>query len=162
MNLIRRIGQLNVSQLFSLAGLFLKHPMYLVSTLCATKQTMTLCNDIFKNEHHRSNRENAFRHALWNIIIAENCSKRNKNKEKSLIFTQKFTDLYEKVTQNKPLEEAMDLHNNKIGLRYFSEEKEKKVTDWVNFLLKEMKNAQKIEEIGEIQEFSENLVFLED
>tara|TARA_B100001146_G_scaffold225257_1_gene249079 strand:+ start:1487 stop:1975 length:489 start_codon:yes stop_codon:yes gene_type:complete len=161
-NLIRRIGQLNVSQLFSFAGLFLKHPMYLVPTLRATKRTMTLCNDLFKNDHHRSNRANAFRHALWNIVIAQNCFKRNKNKEKSLIFTQKFTNLYEKVTQNKALEEAMDLHNNEMGLRYFSEEKEKKVVDWIDFLLKTMKNAQKVEEIGEIQKLPENLVFLEE
>ncbi|MDC7995068.1 DUF6973 domain-containing protein [Altibacter sp. HG106] len=139
----------------------MKHPLYLIPTLRATRETMMICNKRFGNSHHRSNQANAFRHALWNILICRKSFKKNKNKLKAIHFTQKFTNLYEKVTQNSPLDEAMDLHNNRIGLHYFDKQELKTIEEWLTFLDNLSHKAQKVTQIEEIEQFPESLVFIE-
>ena len=74
---------------------------------------------LFGSRHHKSNKANAFRHALWNVLICQKTLKKTNNREKSVIWTKKVTDLYEKVTQNEFLDQLMDLHNNEIGRTLF-------------------------------------------
>ena len=108
MKLWARINKLSFSQLWQLSVVFLKHPLLIMPTLKATKDTFAICNQLYGNQHHKSNRANAFRHALWNVLICNKSVNTLKNKQKSVFWAQKVTDLYEKVTQNEPMDEAME------------------------------------------------------
>lgn len=160
MNLWRRVRSLSLRQLFQLAGLLLRNPRYIVPTLTATQRTFIICNTLYGQAHHKSNPANAFRHALWNWLICRNVQKITKKESKSIFWAQKLTDLYEKVTQNEDMDEAMDLHNNRLGRNWFSTKLFKNEAEIVAFLQKQAKMAKKIESIGQIPQFSENLVFI--
>jgi Domain of unknown function (DUF6973) len=155
-----RIQKLSIPQLWELSVLFLKHPLLIVPTLKATKRTFQVCDALYGNAHHKSNRANAFRHALWNLLICKKSFKSLKNKQKSVFWAQKVTDLYEKVTRNELLDEAMDLHNNAIGricfLNLLAENEAKNIA----FLEEMAKNAQKIASIDEIKKSNRQLVYL--
>ena len=122
---------------------------------------MVLCDNLFGQVHHRSNKANAFRHALWNILICHKTLKRTQNKEKSIVWTGKVTNLYEKVTDNGKMEKAMDLHNNKVGLSLFSSVFEKKEEEIISILQNMMKNSQKVINFDDFIKFNRALVYLE-
>lgn len=160
MKLWARIKRLSLSGLFQFGWLFITHPFHISSTLRATKRTFELCNELYGNQHQKSNRANAFRHVLWNVLICQKTLKRTKNKEKSIIFTRKVTTLYEKATKNNILDEAMDLHNNKIGRQLFLglfDKKEEEITEKIQNL---SKKAQKVNKISEIGNHANQLVFI--
>lgn len=142
--------------------LFLKHPLLIFPTLNATKRTFEICNELFGNSHNQSNAANAFRHALWNILICRNTLKWTKSKQKSVFWAQKVGDLYEKVTQNKPLDEAMDLHNNAVGRIYFLNLLDKSEQEIINFAQDKTNYSQKVGKIEEMERFRNEMVYLED
>lgn len=51
-------------------------------------------------------------------MIANYCAKIT-SPEKAMNFSKKVTDLHEELFPNRPIERAMDLHNNQIGLMVF-------------------------------------------
>jgi len=122
---------------------------------------MVLCDNLFGQVHHRSNKANAFRHALWNIQICQKTLKKTKNIEKSILWTQNVTNLYEKVTHNEIMQKAMDLHNNKVGLSLFSSVFEKKEEEIISILQNMMKNSQKVINFDDFIKFNRALVYLE-
>lgn len=123
---------------------------------------MTICDELFGQSHHKNNRANAFRHAFWNILICQKTLKLTKNEEKSLIWTQKVTFLYEKVTQNEDLERFMDLHNNAVGRNQFLAIFNKKEEEIVELLQNMMKNAQKLIKTDQNGILSNQLIYIED
>ena len=123
---------------------------------------MSLCNSLFGKKHQLSTKANAFRHALWNILICRKTLKFTKNENKSVVWAQKFTDLYEKVTKNEYLDEAMDLHNNKVGRKVFLSKKQLKNQEMIRFLLEMKEKAQKIEQIEDVIKFDSELVYIID
>ena len=162
MNLWARIKRLSIPQLWDFSILFLKNPLLIIPTLKATKRTFEICNERFGNEHHKSNQANAFRHALWNVLICRNTLKNTKNKQKSVFWAQKVGDLYESVTQNKKLDEAMDLHNNAVGRIYFFNLLDKNEDEIVDFTFKKMELAKKVSKIEEMNRVYNEMVFIEE
>jgi hypothetical protein len=156
-----RIQRLNIYQLWKFSILFLKHPLLVFPTLSATKRTFEICNIHFGNTHHRSNPANAFRHALWNVLICEKSLKWTRNKQKSVFWAQKVGDLYEKVTQNTPMEEEMDLHNNAVGIIYFLNLLGKNEAEIIHYISIKMKSAQKVSKIEEMKSYRIEMVFIE-
>ena len=128
----------------------------------ATKRTFEICNQHFGNLHHQNNAANAFRHTLWNILICKYSLKNTKNKQKSVFWAQKVGDLYEKATQNKPLDEAMDLHNNAVGRIYFLNLLDKNEEEIIDYTLKKMKSSKKTTTIEEMKRFYNEMIFIED
>ena len=161
MNIWWRIRRLKIGQLIQLSLLFLSEPFLIRPTLQASKRTMAICDKLFGKKHHRSNKENAFRHALWNILICRKTLKKTKNEEKSIIWTQKVTRLYEKVTDNLIIEKEMDLHNNDVGLNLFSSLIDKKETEIISFLQELMKNSQKVTNLEDFATIENTLVHIE-
>ena len=161
MNIWWRIRQLKIGQLIQLSILFLSEPFLIRPTLQASKRTMAICDDLFGRSHHRSNEANAFRHALWNILICQKTLKKTKNEEKSIIWTQKVTNLYEKVTDNSNIEKEMDLHNNGVGLNLFSSVIDKKESEIIDLLQKLMQNSQKVTNFEDFVLFKTTLVHIE-
>ena len=74
---------------------------------------------IYGKAHHRNTAANAFRHALWNFLVAKNCLGSNDNLTEVLSWTREITDFHEELFPNSQLARAMDLHNNRVGRNIF-------------------------------------------
>lgn len=162
MNIWKRIRSLSIPQFYKLSLLFLQHPFLILPTLKATKLTFTLSNDLYGNNHGKSNKGNAFRHALWNALICKKTQQQTKNKQKSVFWAQKVTDLYEKLTQNSPIDEHMDLQNNAVGRLYFLNHIDKKESEMVEFIYNKSKVAEKISTLEDIKGNPSNMVYIVD
>lgn len=154
-----RIKRLNFKETFILLQLFLPNPFYIFPTYQATRETMKLCDRLFGKKHYQDNRENAFRHAYWNFLIAKKVFSSNNSVEKSLIWAKKITDLHERLAPNKALAQAMDFHNNQVGRNLFSNNPEENAVEKLQNL---MNSAVKIKK-PDISTLDKNqLVFIED
>lgn len=160
MKIWARIKKLSITQLWQLSVLFLKQPLLIIPTLKATKRTFQICEELYGNNHHKSNKANAFRHALWNLLICIKTMKILKNKQKSVFWAQKVTDLYEKVTQNELLDEAMDLHNNTIGRICFLNFLNQSETEMITFLQEKAEKAKKIYVLEDFDKLQNQLTYL--
>ncbi|MFD2563657.1 DUF6973 domain-containing protein [Aquimarina rubra] len=158
-DLIRRF---NFWQLFKIAGIAIQKPLFIIPTLKATKKTMIICDALYGNSHHHHGKANAFRHALWNVLICQKTFSQSKSEDKSIVWAQKITDLHEKLAPNKAIEEAMDLHNNRLGRAYFSKLKNTSEEETISFLKEKTKTAKLISELEEIDSFYNDLVYLSD
>ncbi|MGO3182481.1 MAG: DUF6973 domain-containing protein [Aequorivita sp.] len=158
----RIFKNLDYTQLFGLLGLFLRNPIYMVPTIFATKDCMAIAQEEYGNKHHLSNPANAFRHALWVILIIRKCLKWRDNEEKAISWAKKFTDWHEKFSPNEPLEEAMDLHNNQVGILFYEEIKDKTELEIISFLKTKALEAEKIKTVDEVKDFKKILVYLDD
>ncbi|MDR6299693.1 DUF6973 domain-containing protein [Mesonia maritima] len=159
MKIWETIKRFKLKQLFVLSKTLLKNPFYILPTYKATKETLKICDEKFGKSHHKNNKANAFRHALWNFLIAEKCFGRNNSVEKSINWTIKITDLHEKLSPNQTLAKTMDLHNNKIGRKLFQQKISKEKI--IPALEKYMKNSLKISTEKEAQVNPSNLIYIE-
>lgn len=159
-----RIKSMSIKQLFLLVRTFSVNPMYFFPTHRATIKTVQICDDLFGKAHHKNNVTNAFRHALWNILIAKKSFKKNSSIEKSVEWAKAITDLHEKLAPNSKLEMIMDLHNNEIGRNLFAvKQLEMMENESIITVLKEkMKTAVKVSSIDEIEGHKSEFVYLED
>jgi hypothetical protein len=140
--------------------LAISHPLFIVPTLRATQKTMQIAQREYGNAHKGNTKANAFRHALWNVLIAKACLKWKNNLEKVLRWTETITTKHEKLAPNKPLAQAMDLHNNYIGIIHCKDLVALEDAEIVNFLKKMAEKAQKIERLAAITTADKNLVYL--
>ncbi len=152
--------KLDFKQLFGLLGLFVKNPLYAVPTIFATKKCMDIAQREYGSKHHLSNPANAFRHSLWVILIIRKCLKWKRDEEKAILWAKKFTDWHEKFSPNEALEEAMDLHNNQMGILFFEELKDRNETEIISFLKQKASKAVKIETVEEVVNFETELVYI--
>ncbi len=160
MSILRRIKFLNTEQLLSLLRLGLRYPSYILPTIKATQHCMRLCDTHFGKTHHTNTSANAFRHALWNILIIKYNVKRTLTK--ASLWAKRFTDWHEEFAPNTPLDKAMDLHNNGIGRKLVAQFPQESIARYVQKLQEKVTHSQKFTHIDELSDFSEDLVYLED
>lgn len=146
---------------WGLALIFIRQPWYFVPTFWATYTCIRISDTYFGGEHHTNAPANAFRHALWNFLIAKHVFWWNRNLNKSVAWAKKITDYHEEMMPNTHLAKAMDLHNNTIGRRCFRDYKNLSTSDLVMLLLKKTKNAKKVKTINDIAQLNNVLVFIE-
>jgi len=158
MTIWARIRRLKFKEIFILLKLFLPNPFYIFPTYRATRETMEICNRLFGKKHYQDNRENAFRHAYWNFLIAEKVFIKNNSVEESVIWAKKITDLHERLAPNKALAQAMDLHNNEVGRTLFSNNPEENAVEKLQDL---MNSAVKINDVDLSKLDKNQLVFIE-
>ena len=159
-----RIKSMSIKQLFMLVRTFSVNPMYFFPTHRATIKTVQICDDIFGKTHHKNNVTNAFRHALWNILIAKNSYTKNKSIEESVTWAKKVTDMHEQLAPNSKLEMIMDLHNNEIGRNLFAVKQLQNMEEEgiITVLKEKIKTAVKVSSINEMKENVSEFVYLED
>ena len=155
------IKGLNHRQLSSLFTWFLRHPLFMISTVQATLNTFQISQKEFPNIHGKHNKANAFRHALWNILIAKACSRFSNNTELVLEWTKKITDWHEEFSPNEKLAAAMDFHNNKIGRDKYSELGSKSVDKIIAIIKLELEQAVMVSSISAIKSCSKQMIYLE-
>ena len=127
----------------------------------ATRKALAICDTEFENEHHKNNRENAFRHALWNYSICESCFKKEADIEKVINFSEEITYLHEIMAPNPLLEKEMDLHNNYIGRKVFRENSHISVNS-ISIFKKMMEEAKPVKNASEIKIAKNHLVYIEE
>lgn len=155
------IKSLNFKQVIVLFGWFLKHPIFMYATFIATVKTLRIAQKRFPNTHNFDNKANAFRHALWNILIAKQCLKFSSDLEQVLIWTKQITDWHEEFSPNEILTKKMDLKNNQLGRKWFATVKNKSILKIEEYLIEKLDSAVKIN-TDTILDKIDNLVFLED
>lgn len=158
----RIFKNLDFTQLFGLTGLFLRNPMFMIPTIFATKDCMNIAQREYGSKHHLSNPANAFRHALWVILIIRRCLRWRDNEEKAILWAEKFTNWHENFSPNEALEEAMDLHNNQVGIVFYEEVKNKNEEDIISFLKQKASAAKKIKDVHKVENFENELVYIEE
>lgn len=119
MSLIRSLSRVRPGRLLSLTGLVLTRPLFALPTLEATRRCMAICDERFGKKHRLNGPANAFRHALWNVLIALHCSRWSSKLEDLLDWTKRITDWHEDTFPNPASDRAMDLHNNRVGRELF-------------------------------------------
>ena len=159
------IKLLNFNQLKSLFLIFIKHPLYVYPTFKATSNSVYIAQKEFPNIHGKSNKANAFRHALWNILLVRAYTSENKSLKKSLKFAKAITLWHENFSPNKPIEKRMDLHNNAVGRMLVSEWVSKgklpEVKEIIIFLHQKLTLSKQISNIDEAQLYPNELIYLE-
>lgn len=122
---------------------------------------MAIAQREYGSKHHLSNKANAFRHALWVILIIKKCLKWQNNEQNAKLWAKKFTDWHEDFSPNAALERAMDLHNNEVGIFYFEEVKDKSEAEIISFLKQKAFEAIKISAVEEIKKHKKLLVYID-
>ena len=160
MDLWKKLQKISFLKLLSFGFLVLKKPLLILPIIRATKAALRTSQELYGYAHNRNGKANAFRHAYWNYLICEKTLKITKNPQKSVIWTQKVTSFYEKVTKNELLDTAMDLHNNNLGRNQFLANFEQKSFNPIDFFKEMAQNALRIVKIEEIDSFNSNLVYI--
>lgn len=166
MSLWKLIKNLKFRQITSLLALFARHPLMLIPTVKATKRCLDICRDLFPKKHKGNGRANAFRHALWNILLAGEAVKWNKDREKSLAWARKITDWHEEFAPNQELAKTMDLHNNAVGRELFATWLNAQISITDTFVIEQLKEikarSRKLTDTSETIAYSGELVHIED
>lgn len=160
MTFFKLINAINYKQIVSLFKFFLRHPVLMIATIKATIKTMKIVQDKFPGLHGLDNKENAFRHALWNYLIALRCFKKESQISKIISWTKEITDWHEDFSPNTSLARAMDLHNNYVGRALFLNSYDPVNLDVLKELDLKMKKAIQITSIKELKDNITNLVFI--
>ena len=133
----------------------------MISTVQATLQTFQISQKEFPGIHGKHNKANAFRHALWNVLIAKKCARFSSSTNSILRWTEFITDWHEEFAPNEILPKTMDLHNNRIGREIYQQLPDSKLSEIIAFTKDQLENAVKIEQLTEIKNYSQQLVYLE-
>lgn len=115
MDITAVIKSMDFRQLWSLFWLSIGHLRFVLPTIRGTRKTVAICDALYGKKHHKNGRENAVRHALWNILIVHQSVQRGLPPQPSLAWAKTITDWHEDFSPNEPLAKAMDLHNNRVG-----------------------------------------------
>ena len=151
MKLWRQLRSLDISALWALTALCLRHPLRVFPTIRATRKCVAACDEHFGKRHHRNSPANAFRHALWNYYIAMECSKKDTRHNKILGWTQKITEWHEVFSKNDVLAREMDLHNNRIGRLLFEQDPNMQPEQIIALLKSKLMASVKVTATNELQ-----------
>lgn len=154
------IKNLNYRQIFSLAGWFFRHPLFMIATLRATLKTYRISQQKFPNIHGQLNKANAFRHALWCSLIAKKSSRYSKNQKKVVEWTKTITDWHEEFSPNETLAREMDLHNNLFGINFYSQNPELTEEEITEKLLERLKKALQVGDVNAVRN-TNKLVYIQ-
>lgn len=161
MSIVKVVKNLKFSYLKTVFWFGIKHPLFSLATLQATIITFKISQQKFPNKHGKENKANAFRHALWNMLILKKSLVFTNDVSKAETWTKKITDLHEELSPNRAISRAMDLKNNELGRHWIKVNLELSDSEIVKFLENKLQEAQKISKISEIA-IQSNLVYLEE
>ncbi len=116
----------------------------------------------FPETHGKKGQANAYRHAFWNSLISFECKKWSKNTRRILAWTKLITDKHEQLSPNEPLDEQMDLHNNKIGRNLYVASSFTSVDEISKTIKSRMERAVKIKTLEDIKLHPTSLVYIKE
>lgn len=154
----KQLKKLNFWQLIKLFRVFALRPHHIILTFDATKKAIKISDRIFPEIHHENGFPNAFRHALWNVLLCQAFYRKNKSLVKTIQRVDQITMLHENLFQNKDLEKAMDIHNNRVGQKLFVKNPDFSEEKFTELLLGKELKAIKISKSTDLKELPETLV----
>lgn len=160
MNLWKRVRQLSIPNLLGFGLLLMRKPLLIYPIWKATQKTMAVSDRLYGKAHFGNGKANAFRHAYWNFLLSSTIDRAFKHRRKSVDFTEKIVNYYEKVTQNEILDRKMDFHNNAIGRNLFLIKNEENESQMIDFIQNMADFAQKVTKIEDFQYYKNDLVYL--
>ncbi|RYC52498.1 hypothetical protein DN53_11555 [Flagellimonas olearia] len=134
MNPIAVLKRVDFKNILKVIFIGMSHPFFIVPTIRATKDCIRISADNYGRLHHENGPANAFRHALWNYLIAKRCFRIRHDKDSVLQWAEKITDWHEHVFPNTELAKTMDFHNNAVGRLVFRENPEKTESEIIELL----------------------------
>ena len=152
-------------QIKGVIGFFFRHPFLFTSAIPATWECVAICDQLFGKTHHKNNKANAFRHALWNMMLTRNALRFERDPDKALGWAKIITDWHEDFSPNDPLARSMDLHNNDTGRRLYRlkfADKRANNTQLTQALVPLLEKAVKIEHPNQVRDHHSRLVFIKD
>lgn len=114
-------SSISLSLCGEMALTLLKRPLLIIPTVWATIECTLISEKLFKKASTGNGIGNAFKHALWNAIIALYCQRFYSNPDRPLAWAKKITDLHENCLPNKEKDRQMDLFNNSLGREIYLE-----------------------------------------
>ncbi len=150
MDLWHFIKRANAKQIWQLIRLSFGNIRLLWPTYKATKMAIRYSNTYFGTKHHKNTPANAFRHAVWNYLIASECAHWSKNDAKVVAWTGKITNLHELILPKNELADAMDLQNNAVGLHIYATKRTLPLEEVILLLLAMEKRSVKITSMDEM------------
>lgn len=89
----------------------------------ASERAIAFTNELYPGMSHYQNQADAFRHAVWNTLIAKYYAQKKRDIAKGIELAKDFTSAHEDCNdaEGAPVYDVeMDLHNNELGRHYFS------------------------------------------
>ncbi|PHS02552.1 MAG: hypothetical protein COA80_00750 [Leeuwenhoekiella sp.] len=151
---------LSITQLFKLARLFATRPFYIPLSIKASKEAMQVATATYGKTHHKSNKANAFRHALWAMLLGQAVYRKTSDVKKAQDWALKFTNLHEELFVNRTLDREMDLHNNHFGIEALPHYVQATEAEVIGFLETEAENALRISAPEEAHQNRKRLVYI--
>lgn len=140
----------------------IRHPLFVIPTIRGTRKCVAICDTQFGNAHHRNGPENAFRHALWNMLIVQKSVFSGRDQKEALAWAKTITDWHEEFSPNTPLARAMDIHNNQIGRNLIALNQGMIAEEMTLQLLEMIPLSRKHSNIQELTNDTGFLVYIED
>ncbi|UII77483.1 hypothetical protein LV716_06860 [Flagellimonas sp. HMM57] len=162
MNAIRAFKQLDSKSIGILVKLCFRFPLFVFPTLSATRKCMSVSTQHYGRAHYENGPANAFRHALWNYLIAKSCYRWSKNKIRVLSWSEKITDWHEHAFPNRKLAKNMDLHNNEIGRYIFKKHPNKTILEVIEIFREMTATSSKVDATSNFATFKNKLVHITD
>jgi len=132
-NPIAVLRRVSIKNLLKGILLGLGHPLLIWPTIKATRECVRISTAHYGKLHHKNGPANAFRHALWNFMIARAC-RRYSGEQRALSWAGKITHWHEDSFPNGKLARAMDLHNNAVGRDLLGEHRDRQLEEVIEIL----------------------------
>lgn len=157
------IRSLKLQQLWKLLVLSFGNLSKIWPTWRATRKSIAYASIYYGRQHHKNTPANAFRHALWNYLIAHRCLKNPVQIDEILLWTTNITDLHEDLFPNSELARAMDFHNNATGRLIFREHTSKSESEVLEVFRKMTRDSLKVHSVEQLKQVAQNrLIYIEE
>ncbi|MFV0305842.1 MAG: DUF6973 domain-containing protein [Moheibacter sp.] len=155
------IQRLSVGMTWKMFRALLSRPLLIIPTLWATVESILFAEINFKGNSSGRDIPNAFRHAVWNLLIAKNSSYFT-SETKAVAWAKFITDLHEDCFPNEPFDREMDLHNNQVGRNLYVELRKKQIyqkKEMISELMDKCNSAVGLTDEKTFERFVNELVF---
>ncbi len=162
MNILKAFRRLKPIGIWKLLKLCIAHILFVIPTIRATQKCLQISTEHYQKKHYLNGRANAFRHALWNYLIAKYCTKWSKNRDNARLWTKNITDWHEFAFSNEALTQKMDFHNNRIGRTFFMNYENESVSVVIEILKDKTKESLFINFSTDLKSAPNTLVHIEE
>lgn len=162
MKLFRVLRRVDIKNAWVLIKLCLYYPLFIIPTLMATKKCIAISTTHYGRQHYKNGPANAFRHALWNFLIAKRCHSWRRNEQKVMTWTKKITDWHEGAFPNRELAREMDLHNNEIGRALFLKHAALDEESLISLLKQMTQESVKVDSISDLENLKNKMIHIID
>ena len=160
MNPVAILKRVSFKNILKVIFVGVRRPLLVIPTIKATRECISISTKSYGKLHHKNGPANAFRHALWNYLIAKRCSKWTKEDASAIKWAQQITDWHENAFPNNQLARKMDFHNNEVGRMIFKEHSSKSVDEVVQIIQQMTRTSAHINETSDLSQYKNQLVHI--